>query len=98
MLPAKSWLIKILGIPTLAVVYELDAPKVIPVVVRVPKPNTCEPRSNTLAEPDTQYSCGTSSASGIRVTEGGGGWGLFGVFYPLPPCGACRLRCRRFIQ
>ena len=30
-------------------------------------------RSSTLAEPDTRYGCGTSSASGIQVTEGGGG-------------------------
>ena len=31
--------------------------------------------ASRLAEPDTRYSCGTSSASGIRVTEGGGGLG-----------------------
>ena len=52
--------------------------------------------ASRLAEPDTRYSCGTSSASGIQVTEGGGGKGggregsfsLF--FFPVPPCGVCR--------
>ena len=47
----------------------------------------------TLAEPDTQYSCGTSSASGIRVTEGGGGLGgragVFSVFF---------IHCRRVVR
>ena len=58
---------------------------------RLPARETCEPRSSTQVEPDTQYSSGTSSAPGIRATEGGAG-----VFcavlscLSLPPCGVCR--------
>ena len=42
---------------------------------RLPAREICRPRSSTQTGPDKLYSSGTSSASGIQVTEGGGGKG-----------------------